>query len=91
MKKFSILLLCLSWIGIVVAFDRPVTPVVVLPDYYASIDGENGKGLLDAIQQVAKIGYRADDFRYDSVWIAFKYTDLRTDGYVWEIYSDCTF
>ena len=91
MKKSSILLLCLSWIGIVVAFDRPVTPVVVLPDYYASIDGENGKGLLDAIQQVAKIGYRADDFRYDSVWLAFKYTDLRTDGYVWEIYSDCTF
>ena len=91
MKKSSLLLLCLSWIGIVVAFDRPVTPVVVLPDYYASIDGENGKGLLDAIQQVAKIGYRADDFRYDSVWLAFKYTDLRTDGYVWEIYSDCTF
>lgn len=44
MKKSSILLLCLSWIGIVVAFDRPVTPIVVLPDYYASIDGENGKG-----------------------------------------------
>ena len=73
------------------AFNRPVTPADSLPAYYESIDGTSGKELMDAIQRVAKQGYRADDFRYDSVWLAFKHTDLRSDGYIWEIYSDCDF
>ena len=73
------------------AFDRPVTPADSLPAYYESIDGTSGKELMDAIQLVAKIGYRTDDFRYDSVWLAFQHTDLRPDNYIWEIYSDCDF
>lgn len=73
------------------AFNRPVTPADSLPAYYESIDGTSGKDLMDAIQRVAKQGYRADDFRYDSVWLAFKHTDLRPDSYIWEIYSDCDF
>ena len=73
------------------AFNRPVTPADSLPAYYESIDGTSGKALVDAIQQVAKLGYRTDDFRYDSVWLAFKHTDMRPDGYIWEIYSDCDF
>ena len=73
------------------AFNCPVTPAASLPAYYESIDGTSGKQLLDAIQLVAKIGYRTDDFRYDSVWLAFKHTDLRPDNYIWEIYSDCIF
>lgn len=73
------------------AFNQPVTPVDSLPAYYESIDGASGKDLMDAIQRVAKQGYRTDDFRYDSIWLAFKHTDLRSDGYIWEIYSDCDF
>ena len=73
------------------AFNRPVTPADSLPAYYESIDGTSGKELMDAVQRVAKQGYRADDFRYDSVWLAFKHTDLRPDSYIWEIYSDCDF
>ena len=91
MKKFTLFVLSLFLIGQSFAFKCPVTPAEKLPDYYASIDGTSGKQLLDAIQQVAKIGYRTDDFRYDSVWLAYKYTDLRPDGYIWEIYSDCVF
>lgn len=91
MKKFAILILSIFFYGQSVAFNQPVTPVDSLPAYYASIDGTSGQQLLDAIQQVAKIGYRSDDFRYDSVWLAFKYTDIRPDGYIWEIYSDCEF
>ena len=91
MKKFTLFVLSLFLIGQSFAFNCPVTPKEDLPDYYASIDGTSGKQLLDAIQQVAKIGYRTDDFRYDSVWLAYKYTDLRPDGYIWEIYSDCVF
>ena len=91
MKKFTLFVLSLFLIGQSFAFNCPVTPAEKLPDYYASIDGTSGKQLLDAIQQVAKIGYRTEDFRYDSVWLAYKYTDLRPDGYIWEIYSDCVF
>jgi endonuclease I len=91
MKKWSILFLFLSWIGTVIAFNKPVTLPEALPIYYEAVDGKSGKDLFNAIQKVAKVGYRTTDFRYDSVWLAFKYTDIRPDGYIWEIYSDCVF
>ena len=91
MRKLCILIFSLAIFGEIAAFNQPVTPANQLPAYYASIDGESGKDLMDAIQQVAKLGYRTDDFRYDSIWYAFKHTDLRPDGYIWEIYSTCVF
>ena len=91
MKKLTTILIFLFTAVTLSAFNRPVTPVDSLPAYYESIDGNSGKDLIDAIQLVAKIGYRTDDFRYDSVWLAFKHTDMRPDGYIWEIYSDCEF
>lgn len=90
MKHFLLILFILVAVSLS-AFNRPVTPADSLPAYYESIDGTSGKDLMDAIQRVAKQGYRADDFRYDSVWLAFKHTDLRPDSYIWEIYSDCDF
>ena len=91
MKKLSLLVITFLFFGQLCAFNCPVTPADELPQYYQSIDGTSGKELLDSIQQVAKVGYRTDDFRYDSCWLAFKYTDMTTDGYIWEIYSDCVF
>ena len=91
MKKLTTILLSLCLATGMWAFNRPVTPVDSLPAYYESIDGTSGKELMDAIQLVAKIGYRTDDFRYDSIWLAFQHTDMRPDGYIWEIYSDCDF
>ena len=91
MKKLTILLFTLFTAVTLSAFNRPVTPADSLPAYYESIDGTSGKALIDAIQLVAKLGYRTEDFRYDSVWLAFKHTDIRSDGLIWEIYSDCNF
>ena len=91
MKRIIILACCIVCMGHICAFNKHITPADSLPAYYASIDGTSGKELLSAIQQVAKIGYRTTDFRYDSVWLAFKYTDIRPDGLIWEIYSDCNF
>ena len=91
MKKLTTILISLFTAVTLSAFNRPVTPVDSLPAYYEAIDGTRGKGLVDAIQQIAKLGYRTDDFRYDSVWLAFQHTDMRPDGYIWEIYSDCDF
>ena len=90
MKKLLVLILSLCVFGEMGAFNQSVTPANQLPAYYESIDGESGKDLLDAIQQVAKRGYRTD-FRYDSCWYAFKHTDIRPDGYIWEVYSTCVF
>ena len=90
MKHFLLILSIFTAVTLS-AFNQPVTPVDSLPAYYESINGTSGKDLMDAIQRVAKQGYRADDFRYDSVWLAFKHTDLRPDSYIWEIYSDCDF
>ena len=91
MKKLTTILLSLCLSAVVWGFNKPVTPVDSLPVYYKSIDGTSGKALLAAIQQVAKLGYRTEDFRYDSCWYAFKHTDMTADGYIWEIYSDCVF
>jgi endonuclease I len=91
MKKLTTILISIFTAVTLSAFNRPVTPVDSLPAYYESIDGTSGKTLVDAIQLVAKLGYRTDDFRYDSIWLAFQHTDLRPDGYIWEIYSDCDF
>ena len=90
MKHFLLILSIFTAVTLS-AFNQPVTPVDSLPAYYESINGTSGKDLMDAIQRVAKQGYRADDFRYDSIWLAFQHTDLRPDGYIWEIYSDCDF
>ena len=91
MKKNFVLIISLGICYGLYAFNKPVTPAKDLPIYYKSIDGTSATALLGAIQQVAKKGYRTDDFRYDSVWLAFKHTDIRPDGYIWEIYSDCEF
>ena len=91
MKKLTTILIFLFTAVTLSAFNRPVTPADSLPAYYESIDGTSGKALIDAIQLVAKLGYRTEDFRYDSVWLAFKHTDIRSDGLIWEIYSDCNF
>ena len=71
MKKLTTILISLFTAVTLSAFNCPVTPVDSLPAYYESIDGTSGKQLMDAIQLVAKRGYRTTDFRYDSVWLAF--------------------
>lgn len=67
---------------------KTVTPAASLPAYYASIDGKSGKTLFDAVQKVTKTGYSS--LGYDGLWNAYQYTDLHENGYVWDMYSDCT-
>lgn len=67
---------------------KTVTPAASLPAYYVSIDGKSGKTLFDAVQKVTKTGYSS--LGYDGLWNAYRYTDLHENGYVWDMYSDCT-
>ena len=86
MKRFilftTIFLLTIS------AVAKSVTPAASLPTYYKDIDGKSGKTLFDAVHVVAKVGYSS--LGYSGLWTAYQYTDLRDNGKVWDMYSDCS-
>lgn len=86
MKRTLLFVLCSFFVLSMAA--KTVTPATSLPAYYVSIDGKSGKTLFDAVQKVTKTGYSS--LGYDGLWSAYKYTDLHENGYVWDMYSDCT-
>lgn len=72
----------------VFAIAKTVTPASSLPDYYADLQGKSGKSLFDAVQKVTKTGYSS--LGYSGLWTAFKTTDKKSNGKVWDMYSDCS-
>ena len=85
MKRFF--LLCAVFVFAFSLYAKSVTPAASLPTYYAEINGKSGKSLFDAVHVVAKEGYSS--LGYSGLWTAYKYTDLRDNGKVWDMYSDC--
>ncbi len=83
-----IILTCLVFVFAISAIAKSVTPAASLPTYYEDINGKSGKTLFDAVHVVAKVGYSS--LGYDGLWSAYKYTDLRDNGKVWDMYSDCS-
>ena len=69
-------------------FAKSVTPAASLPTYYKDINGKSGKSLFDAVQMVTKLGYSS--LGYDGLWGAYKKTDIRDNGKIWDMYSDCS-
>ena len=86
MKRTLLFLFCSVFALAITA--KPVTPAASLPMYYQQIDGKAGKNLFDAVQTVTKFGYSS--LGYDGLWGAYPYTDVHENGYVWDMYSDCT-
>ena len=86
MKRTLLFVLCSFFVLSMAA--KTVTPAASLPAYYEAIDGKSGKALFDAVQKVTKTGYSS--LGYDGLWSAYQYTDLHDNGYVWDMYSDCT-
>ena len=70
------------------ALAKSVTPAASLPTYYADIQGKSGKALFDAVHVVAKVGYSS--LGYSGLWTAYKTTDVRDNGKIWDMYSDCS-
>ena len=85
MKKiilgFSLLFFALS------SFAKTVTPASSLPAYYADVNDKSGKALFDQLQIITKVGFTS--LSYSDLWNAYQYTDLRDNGQVWDMYSDC--
>ena len=67
---------------------KSVTPAASLPTYYEKIDGKSAKSLFDAVHEVVKVGYSS--LGYDGLWGAYQHTDLRDNGKIWDMYSDCS-
>ena len=86
MKRTLLFVVCSLFALALVA--KSVTPAASLPAYYEKIDGKSGKALFDAVQTVTKFGYSS--LGYDGLWGAYPYTDVHENGYVWDMYSDCT-
>jgi len=56
--------------------------------YYSSAAGLSGEQLKTALYNIIN---DHDVISYDGLWTAFQTTDVRTDGKVWDMYSNCNF
>ena len=86
MKRF--ILLTTIFLLTISAIAKSVTPAASLPTYYKDIDGKSGKSLFDAVHVVTKVGYSS--LGYSGLWTAYKTTDVRDNGKIWDMYSDCS-
>ncbi len=86
MKRTFLLILCVIFTLSITA--KTVTPAASLPAYYEDLQGKSGKSLFDAVQKITKEGYTS--LGYDGLWGAFKTTDRKSNGKVWDMYSDCS-
>ena len=86
MKRTLLFVLC-SFLVLSMAA-KTVTPANELPTYYKDLQNKSGKSLFDAVHVVAKVGYSS--LGYDGLWTAYQHTDLRDNGKVWDMYSDCS-
>ena len=63
------------------------TPDDPTDDYYKKADGKTGEALKTAM---CGIIYNRTEKSYDYLWTAFKTTDVRSDGKIWDMYSNIT-
>lgn len=56
-------------------------------DYYAAADGLSGSELKTAMYNVVNAH---TELSYGDLWSCFYESDVRTDGYVWDMYSDAS-
>ena len=55
--------------------------------YYQNANGKKGSALKTALCDII---YNRTEKSYDYLWTAFRTTDKRSDGNVWDMYSDMT-
>jgi len=64
------------------------TPTPEFPSYYAAADGKKGAELKTALHAIIKAGHTSNT--YNGLWTHFQTTDKRSDGKVWDMYSNIT-
>ena len=81
MKKLP--LLFISFLLLFVTFGQ------IPPHYYTDAEGKKEQALRTALSEIITNGYVQRT--YSALWTDFRTTDVRADGKVWDMYSNCTF
>ena len=68
---------------------KEVTPAGQLPTYYAGVNGKSSKSLFDEVHVIVKVGYSS--LGYDGLFDAYPETDMKENGKLWDMYSNCDF
>lgn len=68
---------------------KTVTPADQLPTYYAGVNGKSSKSLFDEVHVIVKVGYSS--LGYDGLFDAYPETDMKENGKLWDMYSNCDF
>ena len=68
---------------------KTVTPADQLPTYYAGVNGKSSKSLFDEVHVIVKVGYSS--LGYDGLFNAYPETDMKENGKLWDMYSNCDF
>ncbi|MGM9825058.1 MAG: endonuclease [Paludibacteraceae bacterium] len=68
---------------------KEVTPAGQLPTYYVSMNGKSSKSLFDEVHVIVKVGYSS--LGYDGLFGAYPETDMKENGKLWDMYSNCEF
>ena len=68
---------------------KTVTPAGQLPTYYAAMNGKSSKSLFDEVHAIVKVGYSS--LGYDGLFGAYPETDMKENGKLWDMYSNCEF
>ena len=79
--KQTLLTLLLIAILVITKAQAPAT-------YYNAADGKTGALLKTALYNIIKVH---TDIGYDGLYNAYKTTDEKSDGTVWDMYSNCTY
>lgn len=79
-KRQSLTMLMLLYVALLLQAQIPV-------NYYSSAKGQKGKSLKTALYQ--KIASHTA-LSYKALWEAYKKTDVRADGKIWDMYSNVT-
>ena len=69
------------------AQNNQLVSLVRKSSYYAPADGKKGEALKTAM---CSIIYNRTEKSYDYLWTAFQTTDVRSDGKIWDMYSNIT-
>ncbi len=69
------------------AQNNQLVSLVRKSSYYAPADGKKGAQLKTAMSGII---YNRTEKSYDYLWTAFQTTDVRSDGKIWDMYSNTT-
>ena len=70
-----------------VTYSDGVDPIDPTAAYYQNADGKMGAELKTAMSGII---YNRTEKSYDYLWTAFQTTDVRSDGKIWDMYSNIT-